>query len=407
MTDPKTPSVDFCPEAELLLCCARTQMDAENAERIKTLLQSGINWDSLLPLAGWHKMLPLLYWHLNAICREAVPEAGLAQLQNYFQANLKRNMSLTGELLKLLKLFEANDIPAITYKGPVLAASVYRNLALRQCGDLDFLVRKPDVLKAKDLLMSEGYQPEHQLSPVQEAAYMQSDCEYNFNREADRLHVELHWQIVPRHLGVQFDPGSWWDRLELVSLAGAPVPNLPPEVLLMVLCIHGFKHCWAQLNWIGDIAELIRTHQMMDWGKVLDLANRLGGERMLFLGPLLAKDLLGPMLPKEVQQRMQGDRVAKSLAAQVREWLFHEAGYPPGGPIDPLGESYFRIRTMKRLRDRVRYGRFLFRRIMTPNVRDQETFSFPGFLSFFYYLSRPIRLFKTYGLSKLRHLLRS
>ena len=222
MTNPTTPAIDIRPEAELLLCCARTRMNPESAERIKALLQSDIDWEKLLPLARWHRMLPLLYWHLNNICPEAVPDATLVQLRSHCQANVERNLSLTGELIKLLKLFKANNIPTLPYKGPVLAATVYGNLALRPSVDLDILVHKRDVLRAKMLLISQGYQPEYQLSPVQEAAHMQSRCEYNFNRGPDRLHVEIHWQIVPRRLGFQFDFDDLWEGLESVP----PLPSI-------------------------------------------------------------------------------------------------------------------------------------------------------------------------------------
>jgi hypothetical protein len=90
-----------------------------------------------------------LYQSLNTTCPEAVPKANLAQLRNYFHANAQRNLFLTQELLKLLTLFKTNGISAIPYKGPVLAVAVYGNLALRQFGDLDILVHKRDVLRAK------------------------------------------------------------------------------------------------------------------------------------------------------------------------------------------------------------------------------------------------------------------
>src|SRR5437867_6232608 len=112
------------PEHELLIYSARVCMDSERAERIGVLLQQDIDWAYLFLMARSHGMMPLLYWHLNATCPDAVPTASMDYLRDYFHENAQRNLYLTGELRRLLKLFEAQGISAIPYKGPVLAASV-------------------------------------------------------------------------------------------------------------------------------------------------------------------------------------------------------------------------------------------------------------------------------------------
>ena len=157
------------PEAELLLWCARTCINSE-AEQIKALLKENINWDYLLRTALWHGVAALLYCSLNATCPEAVPKAILDQLRDYFHNLARRNLFLTRELLKLLNLFQAHEIPAIPYKGPVLAASAYGNLALRQFCDLDILIHKQDALRVKSLLLNQGYRlSQEQPSGAQEA----------------------------------------------------------------------------------------------------------------------------------------------------------------------------------------------------------------------------------------------
>jgi len=165
------------PEIELLLCCCRTQVDAATTSTIKTLIQSSINWNYLIQTATRHKVVPLLYQNLNNTCPEAVPHAILNQLKNHFNTNAMSNKFMTTELLKLLNLFQNHNIPAIPFKGPVLAATAYGNLALRQFCDLDILVQKQNVLKVKDLLVSQGYQS-WSLNPVQETAHLESETEH-------------------------------------------------------------------------------------------------------------------------------------------------------------------------------------------------------------------------------------
>lgn len=381
------------PEAELLLSCARIGEDSERAIRIRALLRKDMDWPYLLRTARAHGMMPLLYWHLNTTCPDAVPKTAMDELRQRFQDNARRNLFLTGELLRLLNLFEAQGIPTVPYKGPALAASVYGSLALRQFADLDILVHRQDVPRAKDLLLSSGYRPEYQLTRAQEAAWLHHACDPPFRRDDGASIVELHWDIMPRYLSFPLDTERLWERLAPISLGGKVVSTLSPEDLLLILCVHGSKHLWERLAWIRDVAGLIETHQEMDWGWVTRQAIALGGRRMLSIGLLLATDLLGVSLPERVSQMLKADPVAGSLAAEVRTRLFRE--------VDDLSKIFeesvfhpFRLRMRERLRDRVRY---CIRTAMTPSVADWESLSLPYLLSPLYYVLRPLRLGGKYG----------
>jgi hypothetical protein len=58
--------VGIRPEEDLLLCCSRTELDSERAERIKVLLKKEIEWLYLIQLALRHGLVPLLYRNLKA-----------------------------------------------------------------------------------------------------------------------------------------------------------------------------------------------------------------------------------------------------------------------------------------------------------------------------------------------------
>ena len=381
------------PEAELLLCCARISEESERAAQIRSLLRKEIDWPYLLTTALRHGMMPLLYWHLDSACPEAVPKAAMDRLRERFHDNTRRNLFLTGELLRLLDLFEAQGIPIVPYKGPALAASVYGNLALRHIHDLDILVHRQDVPRAKELLVSSGYRPEYKLTRAQEAAFLQYECEHPFTRGDGAGIVDLHWEIMPRYLSFPLDTQGLWRRLEPVSLGGKTVLTLSAEDLLLILCVHGSKHLWRRLAWIRDVAGLVQVDRGMDWERVTRQADTLGGSRMLSLGLLLARDLLESALPEGILQRAQGDPVAEALAADVRERLFREVDDRP----DLFEESIFhpfRLRMRERLRDRVRY---CIRTAMTPGVADWESLSLPPVFSPLYYVLRPLRLAGKYG----------
>jgi hypothetical protein len=204
--------------------------------------------------------MPLLYWNLHATCPEAVPETSLDQLRRRFNANSVRNLFLIRELLTLLSLLEKRGIPAIPYKGPVLAAAVYGNFALRQFGDLDILVREQDAVRAKDLLLSQGYWLQYQPPTGYEAVFRHFRQTYDLVRGDGQVFVELHWNVISWPLFFSPDSAFVWERLELVSLAGMPARKLAPEDVLSLLYVHGAKHFWTRLGWICDVAALVRTY---------------------------------------------------------------------------------------------------------------------------------------------------
>jgi hypothetical protein len=348
----EVPAIDVRPEIRLLLCCARTRLTPEAAEEMRTLLKGHIDWQYLLELALQHRVMPLLYWNLHATCPEAVPKTILVQLQRDFHAITRRNLHLARELLTLLSMLEAHGIPAIPYKGPVLAVSVYGNLALRQFKDLDILVREQDAVRAKDLLLSQGYRPKFNPSAVYESLFRHFRQAYDLMREDDQLILELHWHIISWPVFLAANSALMWTHVEQVSLAGKQIHTLAPEDVLAVLCVHGAKHRWQRLAMICDIAELLRTYPEIRWGRVLERAHQLGGARTLHLGLLLAQELLGASLPEELSRQVQADPRVQWLADRVRRWLFTH----PHGLLRSLHQHAFYLGLAEHLQDRLWCG---------------------------------------------------
>jgi len=386
------------PEAELLLCCARAIRSPEVADRLRDLVHESMDWQYLLRMAHRHGLAPLLYWHLDAACPEAVPKDDFTHLREHFRTNSLHNLFLTGELLRILNAFELRGIPAVPYRGPALAASIYGNLALREFVDLDILVHRHDVFEAEDLLASLGYRSPFRLAHAQKLAYLQSEIEHGFVRNDGKSFVDLHWEVTARYLSFPFDIERLWERVGRVPLGGNSVPSFAPEDMLLILCVHGSKHTWGRLKWVCDIAELIRVHQDMKWEQIMTQASALGGERMMLLSIFLANELLGAPLPATVSQRVRVDPAVKVLAGRITERLFQEddslTEFLEGSSFDPL---YLKMR--ERLSDKIHY---CFGRLTTRRISDWELVPLPRFLNSLYYALRIVRLSGKYGRRALR-----
>lgn len=338
-------------EIELLLCCARTRMEPGTTERVRQLLKEEIDWNYLSQTAFHHGILPLLSYNLNHLYSDDIPKGMLNHLKDAFRVIAQWNLYLTGELLRLLKLFQDAEIRALPFKGPVLAVAAYGNPSLRHFGDLDILMPREDILKAKDILVSQGYHAKLDLTASEEASYLRSHHDYKFIRANDRVVVEIQWGVTQWSFAFPLDFDDVWERREEVSLAGVTTLNLSSEDSLLILCVHGAKHRWEQLRWICDIAELIITHrQRIDWERLIGHARVLGGERMLLLGLFLAHDLLDADLPEYPLKRVHDDPQIKFLTNHVCEGLLGD----PSRPVRLHHERpFFYLQARERLRDKM------------------------------------------------------
>jgi hypothetical protein len=377
------------PEIALLLDAARVHLDGDDAARLRARLRADLDWDYLMRMARRGAVRPLLYRSLVEVGSAGVPAEILDRLQASFHSNSLHNLRMTGELLRLLDLFGVHGIAAIPYKGPTLAAMAHGNLAFREFVDLDVLVHKHDLPRARDLLIANGFRPGYPLTPAQESAYVRSTRELSLVRD-DWLLVELHVGITIREYGFPIGLDTFWDRAAYVSLAGRDVLTFSAEDLLLILCIHGGRHCWQSLGWICDLAELIRARSPLRWDLVLDQARIWHGERLLLLGLGLANELLRAPLPEPISARLGDDRALPWLTSEAGRWLFSEDADLPGALVRGL----FHFRARERWRDG---ARAFLGMALVPHVADWQMVTLPPSLSFAYSVLRPLRLAWKYG----------
>jgi hypothetical protein len=348
--------LEAVPALEVLLCCARRQLDAGLSARVGELLEQGVDWDVVLSLANAHGLSPLLYWNVSRNFSQLLPPAVGKAIQDSFQSNARRNLLLVLELVDILRLLASKNISVVPFKGPPLAEALYGNIALRQCSDLDLFIRPDDLAAGIKTLVSEGYRSGLQLSPPQQTALTRSHYEYGLVSPSGVL-IEFQWAIVPRHFSLPFGTEHLWQGLRTIRIGGVDALALSPENLLLVLCIHGGKHGWNRLVWLSDIAEIIQLHADLDWDYALRQARVNRAERMLLLGLSLTHTVFGTALPENIRVRLTEDKSVVSLNREVCQTLIR------GSEPSELAAHVFLIRTRERWIDKIRY---ILRFILTP-----------------------------------------
>ena len=384
------------PEVELLLYCARA--DAVNADRVGELVREKLDWDALAAAAEYHGLAPLLYSAVDRACHRlvldnvvpenVVPEIVASRLRGCYRDSAKRSLIFTAKLLALLDAFAAEGIAVVPLKGPALAESLYPDPVLRPFSDLDLLVREQDVPAALRVLTREGYSLGAHLARLPMHTLLRLQFEVLLRQE-QMAPVDLQWAIGTVDYPFCFDMEILWRSLGRSRIAGREVPSLSPESLLLFLCVHGTKHLWSRLQWLGDVARLACAQP--DWTATLELAAGAGCESPMLLGLLLAHELLEAPVPEAILERARGTQSVQRLARQV---LLRLNRIPPVEP-ESLEVTTFNARMAERTWKKVRHYAALLK---APTEVELELLPLPERLFFLYYPLRAARLALKYGL---------
>ena len=367
---------------ELLRAIARYP-SGEPTQQIYQLLDKIRDWDSLLSLAQEHRVLPMLFSRL-ANMGPAVPPAVQDRLETEYHRNVFHCLANAVELIRVLEAFNHEKIPAMPFKGVVLAASIYHNLTARSAGDLDLLIHYNDLLPATAILQKRGYELRTPVHPDKTPAVPDS-YEYHFERPTDGMVLELRWRLeltqprFRRNLGM-----DWvWPQRQTAIVAGTEVPDMNSGIKLLVLCMHGSRHIWSRLIWICDVAQLLNASPDLDWQEVIKEAKTSGLWRALVLGVLLAHRVAGATVPQAVLRRFESDTTARKLAQLIQDNLFDAPGSPPAGRMP------YNVQLLG-FEDRLKM--LLSPDFLQPNVRDRAAIPLPKSLYALYYLIRPFRI---------------
>jgi hypothetical protein len=385
------------PEQEVLLCCARVDLGADERERLRNALPQVASWDHLSQLAHYHDLTPLVYRHLSGEFQAFCPGDILENWRGACRKNLINAQSLTAELLAITRLFQSERLPFLAFKGPVAAALWYGDVGLRVFSDLDLLIHSDDFHRAKMLLGQREFHPHRIVPATRHLCQFRSRGELMFERADPAMCVDLHSQLIPPGYSFSLDPQTPWEGTEQVSLGGMIVPTLTPETGLIFLCLHGAKHGWSSLKWLVDLAQAIRHRPSLDWDRVLGWARHPGRPHILGLGLRLASGLLEAPVPADVLTRFARDRVVNHLAGVVT-WHTFPARIPTSIPqIMPWREVFFQA--MSRRRDRCWH---LATEFLLPTAWEWRMVDLPDSLYPLYYCLRPLRLLIRAALRKPR-----
>lgn len=224
-------------EKNILKLCKINLSEQEKKEILASLDNKNF-WAVLENFLENNRYCPLIYSQLINISGDnLIPE----RFKKTYLLNVKRNILLKEEFLKIKKIFLENGISIILLKGMNLIETLYRDLGSRYMADIDILVKKEDLPKTIALIEKLGYK----IHPRNPAEYQLLCSKILPNQN---YFIELHWEIMPPRPYKIFLPDIW--KKDSLSL----------ENNLIITSLHIRRH--------------IRNLELKDFCDILNMLNQ-------------------------------------------------------------------------------------------------------------------------------------
>jgi hypothetical protein len=382
------------PASDLLLASLRWFAGTGDPAGLRERARRIQDWDAAIDLARAHWLHPLIAWQLRCACADLLEPALAAHLHQILRLSTAKHLLLSADLAKALDIFQAHGIEAVPIKGPLLAAALCDEIPWRDSVDLDLLVRRTEITRAKDALIAAGYRLDSQLPPGEENAAFHWRSQLVLLRDGPAPAIDLHWQLLPSLFPCARYFDSVWQRLEHTDCHGRQVLTFAPEDHLFFLCAHAARHSWHSLRLAADVARLIHVNAELDWDRAVGAARKSDGAAVLALGLWIVNRLLQVPLPAGVRSWVNGSMGAGKFASTLIDRMLtitpeqHECSAELGLQLRLAGGWW------PKLRCAAGYA-------LLPSDAD-GVLSLPARLSFLYYVYRPVRLTAKYGARLLR-----
>jgi len=281
-------------EEKLLYLSCRLNPDPVALRELKSLLQGALNWDKILSLGEKQETLPLVYYCLlNQQLQALIPSGAFGQLKDHYLANLRRNLVMEKELLKLCRRAQERGTNFLLLKGAALVQMLYPDPGLRIMADCDILIKPADLKAIESAFILSGYR----LSPAKRDLRHMAI----FSKEllpSLFLQIEAHGALAfPRPYEIYIP--ELWQRAKEKIVDQGKLLLLSPEDTFLSLALHLRSHTRRlNLKFIVDIAELLNAYgNSLDWQYILGLSRKNHIKTTLYFYIYLANELLQAKTP--------------------------------------------------------------------------------------------------------------
>lgn len=146
-------------EENLLLRLCRLEFSNEEITSIRSIIAAITEWNYFRKLANEHGVAALVWNNLEKYqLLSGIPEDVTSFLRCVLMKNLGRNTFNTETMGEVLRLLNRENIKTVILKGLALENTVYGNSGLRQMSDVDILINHDECIKARNILITNGFE---------------------------------------------------------------------------------------------------------------------------------------------------------------------------------------------------------------------------------------------------------
>ena len=382
-------------EATRLLLC-----DFATGDLDLPLHEVNADWDEVFRGICRHGLLGLAHRYItrSTTVNDDPPESFRQAVGQAYRQRSFRQLMMVRQIRVILAFLLDQGIEFLVLKGPVLAHQVYPDPFLRFYNDLDIVVREEDALVIHRALTAEGFEALDGLVELPPKIVPQAVIyERKYWSMERKLLVEVHYDDLLNAGLSSRDVDGFWERAVAIRLEGVPVRTLCLEDQLVYLCAHVHYHGYPRLNWLSDIAFIVRDHaDELNWEQVERTAHREEAEVGVYYTLFFLDKLLGVRVPDEVIEAVKPDA--------FRRWT-HERLLPEDKVVSlqpmwrPDFSFYFTPVLKRMLPDllvmgrRVEKVRYLFRLLVPPRAWLRHYYRLEGSRGLWvHYLLHPLKL---------------
>lgn len=285
-------------EQQFVCSLARVDLNDSVKNRLLSIMTYPLRWQSIEKIASHNGVGGLLYSNLLSLIKvHELWDIDLSFFEKIYYGNIAKALITENALRALLKVFNAENIPLLIYKGIELVERVYRNPGLRGFADVDFMVFEKDIAPVKEVLRALGYfsLPNH------------PNLFSNGAVDID-LHTEPfgYSRIKARRFAFEVDNETLWEEALLQDVFGYSVYNFSLENELLMLTAHTVKHSFQKMIWSVDVAEILHQYKTnIDWNLCVGKILRAGLQNPFCTILQWVKKYRDVSIPAQVQQELQ------------------------------------------------------------------------------------------------------
>jgi len=352
------------PEDQFILSCVKLKPKQADINRLNDLIPLIQDWDMLVQIAVERGIGPLMYKKLSLIEKQnLIPEQQRNILEQTYFMTLRRGMLLHDAYRKIVEKFVENGISVIALKGIFLSDWLYGDIGLRQCSDIDLLIKPEEGLKGVSILREMGYASKESKN-ISDFVDSQTDKVHFPPMLLNLVSVELHTKLHRDSESYHIHPEACWENAVKVSVNGVDSYGLHIHDLLIHLCVHLDKHFREgkmQFTCFNDIANLLdKLNVTLDWNGLIDRCRQFNCEQAIMKYILLVHTYFYVDIPNELLVKYE------SLQTKEDEELFYKYlhGYSYEKKIKTMIPAH--LENLKKLNSVADYIRYFFQITFPP-----------------------------------------